>query len=176
MKHNLFSTPVWHIKGTSQELIDELYEAAYKVKEVYKDTPKRSNEGGYQTPVIEWESFHPEGKDLVEKAIRECDKSIFPNFKIQGWWYNINGKGHWNHPHTHPNCDIAAVLYLTDSDGLLHLLSPFPQRRVDRNGDHVSVAAQKGDIILFPSDIVHYVLPNERDSDRISITMNLQLC
>ena len=178
MRHDLFSTPVWHTKGASQQLVDKLYEGAYKFKEVYKDITKRSTEGGYQTPIISWESFHPEGKDIIERAIQECDKSVFTNFKVQGWWYNINGKGHWNRPHTHPKCDIAAVLYLTDSDGLLQLMSPFPQRieRVDGNGNHVSVAAQKGDIILFPTDIVHYVLPNEREEDRISISMNLQLC
>ena len=177
MRHDFFSTPVWHIEGAPLELIDELYEGAYKFKEVHKDITKRSNEGGYQTPIILWESFHPEGKNIIEEAIEECDESVFTNFKVQGWWYNINGKGHWNRPHTHPNCDIAAVIYLTDSDGLLHLMSPFPQRREDNiRGSHVNVPAQKGDIILFPADIVHYVLPNTREEDRISISMNLHLC
>ena len=175
-RHDIFPTPVWHIKDTPQVLVDELYQGAYKFKEVYKDITKRSTEGGYQTPIISWESFHPEGKDIIEKAIRECDKSVFTNFKVQGWWYNINGKGHWNRPHTHPKCDIAAVLYLTDSDGLLHLLNPFPQRRVDRKGDHVGIKANKGDILIFPSDLVHFVMPNQREEDRISISMNLQLC
>ena len=87
---------------------------------------------------------------------------------------HINGKGHWNHPHTHPNCDFALVLYLTDSDGLLQLMNPFPQRKFDK-GSHVSVDAKKGDIIIFPADIYHYVLPNPREEDRISISMNLQL-
>ena len=96
------------------------------------------------------------------------------NFKKPEWWYNINGKGHGNHPHSHGGVDYALVWYVTDSDGLLHLMSPFPQRRSE-SGDHISIVAQKGDIILFPSDIQHYVLPNEKEEDRISISMNLQL-
>tara|TARA_R100000781_G_C4008759_1_gene102919 strand:+ start:74 stop:589 length:516 start_codon:yes stop_codon:yes gene_type:complete len=171
MRHVLFSTPVWHIEGTPQQLIDELYKGAYRYKENYKSKP-RSSAGGYQTPSFEWDSFHPQGIELINETV---DKAIERNFKITEWWYNINGKGHWNHPHTHPNSDFALVMYLTDGDGLLHLMSPFSQRR-DDSGDHVSVAAEKGDIIIFPSDITHYVLPNPREEDRISISMNLQLC
>ena len=88
----------------------------------------------------------------------------------------INGKGHWNIPHTHPECNFALVWYLTPSDGLLNLMSPFPQRRtgdIDSHGDHISIDAKKGDIIMFPSDINHYVKPNQKDTDRISISMNL---
>ena len=168
---DLFPTPLWHIEGTPQQLIVELYKGAYRYKENYKSKP-RSSAGGYQTPSFEWDSFHPQGIELINETV---DKAIDRNFKITEWWYNINGKGHWNHPHTHPNVDLALVLYLTDGDGLLHLMSPFPQRRSE-SGDHISIVAQKGDIILFPSDIQHYVLPNEKEEDRISISMNLQLC
>ena len=95
------------------------------------------------------------------------------NFKVQ-WLYNINGKGDWNIPHTHPGSDLALVLYLTDSDGLLTLFNPHAQRVISTH--NTSINAQKGDIVLFPADLVHYVMPNPREEDRISISMNLQLC
>ena len=69
--------------------------------------------------------------------------------------------------------DFALVWYLTDSDGLLNLMNPFLQRR---NSKNINVNAKKGDIVIFPSDIIHYVKPNQREEDRISISMNLQLC
>jgi len=169
MRHNIFPTPLWHIEGAPQQLIDELYEGAYKLKEIYPDDKKRSNEGGYQTPFLGWEDFHPQGIEYIDKVIGDNYK-----FKVKEWWYNINGKGHWNTPHIHPNCDFALVWYLTDSDGLLLLINPFSQRKnID---DHVGINAKKGDIIMFPSDIMHFVKPNQRDADRISISMNLQLC
>ena len=37
------------------------------------------------------------------------------------------------------------------------------------------IDAKKGDILIFPSDLIHYVLPNPREEDRISISMNLRL-
>jgi hypothetical protein len=171
MKHDLWSTPLWHIKGAPQQLIDELYLGAYRFKESHPSENK-SNEGGYQTPDFNWEDFHPQGIEYIDKVVGDKFK-----FKVGSWWYNINGQGHWNQPHTHPDCDMALVLYVTDSNGLLHLLSPFPQRRFERSGDHVNVVdAKKGDIVIFPSDLVHYVMPNQREEDRISISMNLQLC
>ena len=170
MKHDLWPTPLWHIEGAPQQLIDELYQGAYRFKEKHPST-NRSNEGGYQTPFLDWKDFHPQGIEYIDKVIGDIFK-----FKVNGWWYNINGKGDWNTPHTHPDCDMALVLYLTDSDGLLQLMSPFPHRRILRSGDHISIDAKKGDIVMFPSDIIHYVLPNKREEDRISISMNLRLC
>ena len=56
-------------------------------------------------------------------------------------------------------------------------MSPFPQRLIDKKGElNVSIPAVKGDILIFPSDIMHFVKPNQKDTDRISISMNLQLC
>ena len=170
MKHDLWTTPLWHIEGAPLQLIDELYQGAYKFKEKYPSETK-SNEGGYQTTAFDWEKFHPQGIEYINKIVGDIFK-----FKVESWWYNINGQGHWNSPHTHPNSDLALVLYLTDSDGLLQLMSPFSQRIIERSGDHVNIDAKKGDILMFPSDINHYVLPNQREEDRISISMNLQLC
>ena len=170
---DLFPTPLWHIDGAPQELVYELWQAAYRFKEAYISV-KKSNEGGYQTPTLEWKDFNPQAAEYISKVVGD----IF-EFKVQHWWYNINGKGHWNHPHTHPDSDIALVWYLTDSDGLLHLLSPFPQRtRTEGNkvvGDYAWTTAAKGDILMFPSDLYHHVLPNPREEDRISISMNLRL-
>tara|TARA_R100000664_G_C2686232_1_gene92173 strand:- start:115 stop:633 length:519 start_codon:yes stop_codon:yes gene_type:complete len=172
MRHDIFTTPLWSIEGAPQQLIDELYQGAYKLKEYYSDNLNRSNQGGYHSTPLIWEDFHPQGIEYIDKVVGDIFK-----FKVIEWWYNINGKGHWNIPHTHPSSDIALVLYLTDSDGLLQLMNPFPQRNVESdNVGNVGINAKKGDIIMFPSDIIHYVKPNPREEDRISISMNLQLC
>ena len=175
MRHDIFPTPVWHIEGAPLKLIDELYQGAYRIKEKYKSVPK-SNQGGYQTPTLEWEMFHPEGKEYINNVVGDMFK-----FKVKSWWYNINGQGHWNTPHTHPEVNLALVLYVTDSDGLLTFMNPHPMRLLDDQfygglGSHGGIKANKGDIVIFPSDLVHYVKPNPRKEDRISISMNLQLC
>ena len=60
MKHDIFPTPTWHIEGrVPHQLIDELYRGAYVFKEKYP-SETRSNEGGYHSPSLEWEEFHPQ--------------------------------------------------------------------------------------------------------------------
>ena len=171
MRHDIFSTPVWHLEGTPQELVDELYQGAYRCKERWP-SENRSNQGGYHSPALDWEEFHPQGIKYIEKILNDIHGKFKGTAEVKGWWYNINPKGAWNKPHIHPHSDLALVWYITDSDGLLHLMNPFLQRR---NSNNVNVTAKKGDIIIFPSDIIHYVKPNKREEDRVSISMNLQL-
>ena len=169
-RHDLFPTPLWHIEGTPQVLVDELYQGAYKHKEKYKSVTK-SNQGGYQSPTFDWKKFQPQGIEYIDKVVGDMFK-----FKVGSWWYNINGKDHWNAPHTHAGFDLALVLYVTDSDGLLRLMNP-QQMRLDVDYDaYISINAKKGDMLIFPSDLLHYVMPNQKEEDRISISMNLQLC
>ena len=172
-RHEIFSTPVWHIEGAPLELVDELYQGAYQLKKIYPNNKKRSAQGGYQTPFLGWKDFHPQGIEYIEKVVGDIFK-----FKVKEWWYNINGKGDSNMPHTHPGVDMALVLYLTDSDGLLSFIHPFSMRvfEIEKHNHYVGVNAKKGDIVIFPADIMHFVKPNPREEDRISISMNLQLC
>ena len=166
--YELFPIPVWHIEGITQQLVEELYQGAYHFKERHKNCIL-SNQGGYQTPAFEWKDFHPQGIEYIENVVGDMFK-----FKVESWWYNINGQGHWNVPHTHPYSDFALVLYITDSDGLLTFVNPHSQRGISKQDN--SIDAKKGDILIFPADLVHYVMPNPREEDRVSISMNLQLC
>ena len=174
MRHDIFPTPVWHIEGAPLKLIDELYQGAYKFKEVYTDNQNRSSTGGYQTPPLEWDKFHPQGREYIEKVVSECDGHLFKSFEGVNWWFNINGQGHWNTPHSHPGSDYALVFYLTDSDSLLQFMSPHHMRQ--KQPSLRSINAKKGDILIFPSDIMHFVMPNPREEDRVSISVNLRLC
>ena len=168
-RHDIFSTPLWHIEGASQQLVEELYQGAYQFKDRYKSNIL-SNQGGYQTPPFSLENFHPQGIQYIKEVTTEIGKC-----EIE-WWYNINPTGAWNLPHTHPGSDFALVWYLTDSDGLLKLLSPFSQRVKTVDRPYYNINAKKGDIIIFPSDIMHFVMANQRKEDRICISMNLRLC
>ena len=175
MRHDIFSTPVWHIEGASLELVDELYKMVPTIKEnehlFNLDKTLKSNQEGYQTSQFDWQEFHPEGKKYIEKLVTD----IFSNHyvvSISGWWYNINLKGSWNTPHSHPGVDFALVWYLTDSHGLLQLMNPNSSIVDSRDG---SFDTKKGDILIFPGDIIHYVMPHTKETDRVCISMNLRL-
>ena len=172
-KHEIFPTPVWHEEGgISQQLVDELYEGAYQCFKKYPSIDKTSNQGGYHSPAFEWKNFHPQGIELIQKVVY---KAIEQDFNVTSWWFNINGKGGWNMPHSHAGrgIDLALILYLTETDDLLTLVNSNPTLN-DPMG--YSPHIKKGDILIFPSDLVHFVMPNQREEDRVSISMNLRLC
>ena len=194
MRHDLFPTPLWHIEGAPEELLNELYEKGKLIKEknLYQVTEDHtpSNQGGYQTAQFNWEDFHPAGREYIENVLNNifssknqdqysqhitgnryatCNSTLTVN--ITSWWYNINPQGAWNVPHNHAGTDYALVFFVTDSDCLLRFLTPYNSRR--NEPDHCSMNAKKGDILIFPADIVHYVIPNQREEDRISISMNV---
>ena len=168
MKHLIFPTPIWHIQEASQQLIDDLLEGADECKNSVACN-KRSNQGGYQSPSFSWEIFHPQGIEYVNKILGD----IFEDFRVQSWWYNINSKGDSNNPHTHTASDYALVWYLTDNEEKLVLLNPI--QRLLRKDQTAVPNTNKGDVLIFPADIVHYVLPNDKEDDRICISMNISI-
>tara|TARA_R100000152_G_C6682294_1_gene115879 strand:- start:177 stop:701 length:525 start_codon:yes stop_codon:yes gene_type:complete len=170
-KHNLFPTTVWHEEnGIPYELADELYQKAYECIKRYPSIDESSNQGGYHSPHFEWKNFHPQGIEIINKVIY---KAIEQDFNVKSWWYNISGKGGWNMPHTHTGVDFAVVLYLTETDDLLTFVNNHPTLD-DPMG--YSPHTKKGDIVIFPAKLMHFVKQNEREEDRISISMNLRLC
>ena len=172
-KHEIFPTPVWHEEGCiSQQLIDELYKGAYQCTEKYPSIDESSNQGGYHSPRFEWKNFHPQGIELIQKVVYTA---IEKDFNVTSWWYNISGKGGWNLPHSHAGrgTDLALVLYLTETDDLLTFVNTHPTLNDPMVG--YSPHIKKGDILIFPSQLMHFVKQNEREEDRISISMNISI-
>ena len=173
---NLFSTPVWHIKGTPENILNEMIQGAYDCKENVK-TANRTNEGGYQSPCFKSDLFHKNAFEYLRNQL----KDTLPKFEIDVWWFNISCKGSYNTVHTHPNCNLALIWYLTDDDNKLILVDPHWHNRaklyesLHRDYQFRRMNAKKGDIVIFPSDLMHQVESHEGEEDRMSISMNLLL-
>ena len=175
--NSLFSTPVWHIKdGAPQLLVEDLYKNAYQCRDNIKGV-EISNVKGYQSPFFNWEQFHPEGRRYITSIVDDILKdNICKQFKVEGWWYNINPKGAFNNPHTHPYSDLALIFYLTDNYKCLRIINPFAHLRPKLGiSQNKVIDAKKGDIIIFPSDIIHFVTPNNEETDRVCVSMNITL-
>ena len=173
---NLFSTPVWHIKGTPENILDEMIQGAYDCKENVK-TANRTNVLGYQSPCFTSDLFHKNAFEYLRNQL----KDTLPKFEIDVWWFNINGNGAYNTVHTHPECNLALIWYLTDDDNKLILVDPHWHNRaklyesLHRDYQFRRMNAKKGDIVIFPSDLMHQVEPHQKEEDRMSISMNLVL-
>ena len=91
MKHDLWPTPLWHIEGAPQQLIDELYQGAYEFKKQYPPE-NRSNEGGYQTPPLEWKGFQSQGREYIDSS---WWIAVIPGLGIACTVLSLNFIGDW---------------------------------------------------------------------------------
>ena len=144
----------------------------------------QSNDGVNERPIFQ---------SLLNGVETVFDNEVFPFYmgkesedcKLHhgNYWVNINYQHSYNNVHTHPGCWYSGVFYLqvpeeTRGSGALQFLSGHSKHMSDfvhcsrRDTDNFVVDPKEGDVLLFPSSMLHYVEPNEVDFDRISIAFN----
>ena len=108
-------------------------------------------------------------------------KQIPIPLKFEDVWTNITSNTDYNRVHNHMDqrnskVDLVYVLYLTK--GTLWIQNPNQRLRLDKVykiGSSISLDFNIGDMIVFPSDIYHWVEPFDGDYDRITIAGNLSI-
>jgi uncharacterized protein (TIGR02466 family) len=144
---------------------------------------KKSNYGGWQSDI----DLHENGAfgPLCDHVGNVCAKV----FKVKGakfhqMWACINKKHDQNLIHSHTNnYNLSGVYYLgvpADSGEIVFRdprpgANQAPYRLFKDDGDSEFFTPSEGLIILFPSYLEHFVLPNRSDDDRISMSFNLTL-
>lgn len=150
-----------------------------------------SNRGGWQSPSNFYlNDTFSEFADYILKNALVALTHYNLKFKMGNMWININRKGDYNMMHHHANSIISGVLWIKtpESCGSLMFTSPhsFTQHLLLHNVNSDVAEEQnyyseytfnpkEGTMILFPSDLLHGVEPNESDEDRISIAFNLSV-
>ena len=101
-------------------------------------------------------------------------------------WININPPGTSNERHTHPGSDLSVVMYVKvpENSGDIEMTNPayiesfnlLSAARPEANlSPSVSITPVEGRVLIFPSNILHRVLENKSDNDRISIAWNVKV-
>ena len=166
----------------------------YDLKERQGETSQYSNYGGWHSKQL---SGHiPELNELFVhvQARLEALHGVF-NFRdnlklnIDNCWVNINGKGHANTPHTHRGWTFSGVYFVNGQEkcGDLVLVhpsqqfpyhyteEPFKEDSIEKSLQTVHYKCEPNKLVIFPSWVQHYVLPNLTDEDRISIAFDVNL-
>ena len=123
-------------------------------------------------------------KFVLENLNFYLKKVISPNsqnnelYLTESWIAKTN-KGEHHHTHSHANSILSGVLYLNtiNKDGIV-LYSPH-RPRIDisrdnntRDYNNLNIIVKNGDLILFPSTLMHSVKTNTSDEERISLAFN----
>ena len=112
----------------------------------------------------------------IRNHMIENTKQIPIPLKFGDIWTNVTSNNDYNRCHNHKDeGDLVFVLYLTK--GTLWIQNPNQRVRLDKVyktiGSSISLDFNIGDMIVFPSDIHHWVEPFDGDYDRITIAGNM---
>jgi len=152
-----------------------------------------SNYGGWQSNDLSLE------ENVLKDLLIEIEKNLIPfeqvlrlrkefKLKVANIWANVNGPGAMNYPHIHPGSVLSGVYYVTlpENSGNLRLINPnlfnfltflgdlekFSEGRTVFTTEHTLHKSKPGGLLIFPSHISHYVLPNFSKHKRISFSFN----
>ena len=172
----LFPTPYWYFK---EPLPVGVYEWCLDVQRKDRNRVVKSNVGGYHsTSNNNWVQDFPYLKHL---------QNIFqdlPSFDFDNWWINIQQQGDYNLSHSHPGVDLSGIWFITPNNGTTVFENAQQHTRfcLNQKYDHKDIFANSfaldadaGDIILFPSDLMHHVKSHKLQSTRISVSFNIAL-
>jgi uncharacterized protein (TIGR02466 family) len=149
-----------------------------------------SNGGGWQSENIdlatpELAELFAEVQKRLDEVHRAFEFSTSLRQVIAESWININQKGHFNYSHDHPGSLFSAVYYVKGGadKGELELKTPIAphtytisQEMVGSfnafTGHAMVLPPVTGDLLIFPSWLLHRVNMSRSEEDRISIAFN----
>lgn len=132
---------------------------------------------------------------IIERFVGIADASTL-EIKVDGLWLNINKEHGYNLPHGHPNTHFACVYYVKvpeDSQAPIHFINPDAGKlnwassmdKFENDWNETSYRSdlkvdythdpKEGDLLIFPSYLLHYVEQNRCSEDRVCIAFNLSL-
>ena len=106
--------------------------------------------------------------------------------ELEGW-VNINPPRAYNQMHTHDRYDLSGVYYAKvpepkhKESGALQFLNPsyrggpYSELFNAMHPTKFTVKPKEGTMLVFPSAMPHWVLPNDDSDDRMSIAFNVRL-
>ncbi len=188
-----FSTPIMHFHFPEHEpLNQELLKEGAKMRKESEGITK-SNRGGWHSAGNLYKNTAPSIKilrALSEECVNACMKKVGAKADLTKLdmelyaWMNVNPVMGFNAPHTHPGAHWSGVYYISQPEieegnsGMIEFLNPrtdLPNWRIldiPAFGSKTKFRPKPGEMILFPSYLMHWVYPNETDQERVTVAFN----
>jgi uncharacterized protein (TIGR02466 family) len=192
----LFYTPLLRFRLPDHEELDDALMAEGKRLRGTSEGVNKSNRGGWHSegnlfddPAEPIQALRQAAVLSVMEAVRSVTSKIDPErFEMKLFaWMNMNPTGGFNAPHTHPGAHWSGVYYVrqpkveTGNSGMIEFLDPrsdLPNWRILQSKafrPKRKIRPEAGEIVLFPSYLVHWVYPNETGGERVTIAFNATL-
>lgn len=194
----LFPNPVGVYSIADAERLNPILLAEIAERRKTDPSVVRSNRAGWHSEsdfFLRKEPAHAEVSKAIHAAVADITRRV-RGPKAQGalqiqinGWINVNPPGAYNVPHDHPGSFWSGCYYIStnpeqeegDEGGAISFLdmrcAPTGQplmRSAVFAGSH-SMMPKPGALLLFPSNLKHWVHPNNWDQDRITMAFNVFL-
>lgn len=169
VNQSLWECPVWHHETHfdeqfNQELLQELYDIASN----FDDSADKKSLLDYNSPRLQelLEFKTTVITSVVNRYLPAVQEAVFTPVKS---WVNVNNAGERIELHAHPDASIACTYYIQAADrgGNFYYVDS------GRVGEHRTeirrISPKNGDLIFFPSYVLHGVEMNEGRS-RVNLT------
>ena len=188
----LFATPLVRFRCRDHEELNEALLREMGALRTIDEGATKSNRGGWHSS---GNLFDHEAdsiatlRDMAEAAVLNATRIITKldpstlRLKLFGWM-NANPPGGFNAPHTHPGAHWSGVYYVSQPEveegnsGMIEFMDPrsdLPNWRILQARTFSAkkkIRPEAGDLILFPSYLLHWVYPNETESERVTVAFN----
>lgn len=141
----------------------------------------QSNDGCESSPIFQ---------KLINRIERTFYDEVFPfhglpsgtSMRVGNCWANINDFLAWNKPHLHNGCWYSGVFYIhaEGDEGNFCAIDTQPKVVADfphspRTPTSWEFQPLTGQLVLFPSGMMHMVEPNDTKKDRYSVSFNIEM-
>lgn len=179
---NLFPTPVLSLK-LKRDFVAEEIQFFNKLTDNVRDNI--GNKTSIDTNVLNNPELEHLKIALTSMANSYLDSVDNPASDLKLYitqsWMNLTGQKGWHHQHSHPNSYVSGVFYtnankatdkITFYNPKNNQFSILPKTYNLYNSKSWSIPVETGDLLLFPSSLMHMVETVETDSVRTSIAFN----
>jgi hypothetical protein len=153
-----------------KSVIDLPTDLISKVYDLQKKDPigyKKSNYGGWHSKSFVYtQKYNRRDYSWIVQPLSEIDQMIKQmNYRFSRGWFNINSKGNSNNWHHHGHHPFVGVLYISvpENSGDIEF---------EKDEEFFYYTPISGDFVAFPGKLMHRVLENQSDENRISLAMN----
>jgi uncharacterized protein (TIGR02466 family) len=181
--NGIFPTPIY-ISKLNRELTNKELSFIDKTKlDVYKNEGNTTSNDNY---ILNNKAFKNIKEELDLKVQDYFDKIISPANNITPYitqsWLNYTEKNQYHHKHAHPNSIVSGVFYINcheEHDKIKFFNDRYQTIKPDIkdwniwNSESWWFQVKTGDIILFPSSLIHMVETKQGTNTRISLAFNV---
>ena len=196
----LFPTPIWVDDDCNLD-VKEIQDFTSAIQEEDPRGVRATNAGGgwqsqgFRSPQIERTPLASLSQKVIANAYAAADDFGFKNYTLQlsNLWMNVNRKGSYNMLHTHAGCILSGVYYAKIPEcccGELKFIRDLKDQclkeywgchenfdRWEKEHNYIEywLPPKENLMVLFPSWMMHSVDVSSSDSDRISLSFNINI-